>query len=140
MKLKCCYLTIFYQQYKIFYLFGKENENELELVLDESEPDILAQYVNRISSILKESVQSKKRSISSVEDLAIEIERLQSENEILKQQVVVGQALSDLDSFTKSVILNKIGSIVNGSSAAEIKEFLDYIDIFDKYRKFTKGE
>lgn len=39
------------KQYKIFYLFGKESEEELELVLDEADPDILAQYVNRISSI-----------------------------------------------------------------------------------------
>ena len=48
------------KQYKIFYLFGKDNEEELELVLDEADPDILAQYVNRISSILKDSIQSKK--------------------------------------------------------------------------------
>ena len=33
------------KQYKIFYLFGKESEEELELVLDEADPDILAQYV-----------------------------------------------------------------------------------------------
>ena len=60
------------KQYKIFYLFGKESEEELELVLDEADPDILAQYVNRISSILKESIQSKKQSLSSIEDLTSE--------------------------------------------------------------------
>lgn len=68
------------------------------------------------------------------------IERLQSENDALKQQVGVGQALNGVDTFTKSVILDKVASIVNGASSAEIKEFLDYLDIFDKYRKFTKGE
>lgn len=128
------------KQYKIFYLFGKESEEELELVLDEADPDILAQYVNRISSILKESIQSKKQSLSSIEDLTSELERLQGENEALKQQVAAGQALNGLDPFTKSVIIDKVAAIVNGTSAAEIKEFLDYIDIFDKYRKFTKGE
>ena len=128
------------KQYKIFYLFGKESEEELELVLDEADPDILAQYVNRISSILKESIQSKKQSLSSIEDLTSELERLQGENEALKQQVAAGQALNRLDPFTKSVIIDKVAAIVNGTSAAEIKEFLDYIDIFDKYRKFTKGE
>lgn len=128
------------KQYKIFYLFGKESENDLELVLDESDPDILAQYVNRISSILKESIQNKKQSLASVEDLTGTIERLQSENDALKQQVGVGQALNGVDTFTKSVILDKVASIVNGASSAEIKEFLDYLDIFDKYRKFTKGE
>ena len=128
------------KQYKIFYLFGKESEEELELVLDEADPDILAQYVNRISSILKESIQSKKQSLSSIEDLTSELERLQGENEALKQQVAAGQALNGLDTNTKSVIIDKVAAIVNGTSAAEIKEFLDYIDIFDKYRKFTKGE
>ena len=44
-------------------------------------------------------------------------------------------------SVVKGNIVNmKVAAIVNGTSAAEIKEFLDYIDIFDKYRKFTKGE
>ena len=57
------------KQYKIFYLFGKETEEELVLVLDESDPDILAQYLNRISSILKESVQGQKQSLSSIEEL-----------------------------------------------------------------------
>ena len=52
------------KQLKIFYLFGKESEQELELVLDEADPDILA-----------------------------------------------------------------------GSSAAEIKEFIDYLEIFEKYRR-----
>jgi hypothetical protein len=128
------------KQYKIFYLFGKDNEDELELVLDEADPDILAQYVNRISSILKDSIQSKKQALSSVEDLMNELERLRVENETLKQQQLAGQALNSLDPFTKSVILDKVGAIINRASAAEIKEFLDYIDIFEKYRKFTKGE
>ena len=55
------------KQYKIFYLFGKETEEELILVLDESDPDILAKYVNRISSILKGSFQEQKESLSSME-------------------------------------------------------------------------
>lgn len=110
------------------------------MVLDESDPDILAQYVNRISSIPKDSIQDKKQSLSSVENLTNELERLQSENDALKRQLTAGQALNGLDPFTKSVILDKVGGIIDGMSPAEIKEFLDYIDIFDKYRKFTKGE
>ena len=38
--------------------------------------------------------------------------------------------MNGLDPFTKSVILDKVGGITNGMSPAEIKEFLDYIDIF----------
>ena len=79
-------------------------------------------------------------SLSSIEDLTSELERLQGENEALKQQVAAGQALNGLDPFTKNVIIDKVAASVNGTSAAEIKEFLDYIDIFDKYRKFMKGE
>ena len=75
-----------------------------------------------------------------MENLTNELERLQSENDALKQQLTAGQALNGLDPFTKSVILDKVGGIIDGMSPAEIKEFLDYIDIFDKYRKFTKGE
>ena len=75
-----------------------------------------------------------------MENLTNELERLQSENDALKQQLSAGQALNGLDPFTKSVILDKVGGIIVGMSPAEIKEFLDYIDIFDKYRKFTKGE
>ena len=75
-----------------------------------------------------------------MENLTNELERLQSENDALKQQLTAGQALNGLDPFTKSVILDKVGGIIVGMSPAEIKEFLDYIDIFDKYRKFTKGE
>lgn len=56
----------------------------MELVLDESDTNILAQYVNRISSILKDSIQDKKQSLSSVENLTNELERLQSENDALK--------------------------------------------------------
>jgi hypothetical protein len=54
------------KQYKIFYLFGKETEEELVLVLDESDPDILAKYVNRISSILKGSAQEQKEALASI--------------------------------------------------------------------------
>ena len=45
------------KQMKIFYLFGKESADELQLVLDESDSDLLAQYINRISSILNCSIR-----------------------------------------------------------------------------------
>ena len=119
--------------------FGKEQKN------------VLADIRNTISKcsesfsglnfqLAEYKKKKKKQSLSSIEDLTSELERLQGENEALKQQVAAGQALNGLDPFTKSVIIDKVAAIVNGTSAAEIKEFLDYIDIFDKYRKFTKGE
>jgi transcriptional regulator of heat shock response len=128
------------KQYKIFYLFGKETEEELVLVLDESDPDILAQYLNRISSILKESVQGQKQSLSSIEELTSTVERLGKENAALQRQLSVVQALNGIDEFTRTVLLEKVASIANGATTAEIKEFIDYLEIFEKYKKFTRGK
>lgn len=76
------------KQLKIFYLFGKESEQELELVLDEADPDILAGYLSRISSILKGSYNNKLQSLSSIEELTEQVERLTKENDSLKRQVL----------------------------------------------------
>lgn len=126
------------KQYKIFYLFGKETEEELVLVLDESDPDILAQYLSRISSILKESVQGQKQSLSSIEELTSTVERLGKENAALQRQLQIVQGLKDIDEFTRTVLLDKIANITKGATTAEIKEFIDYLEIFDKYRQAMK--
>jgi len=122
------------KQFKIFYLFGKENENELELMLDESDNDILAQYLNRISGILKGSVQDKKESIASIESLNIEVEQLTQENLALKRQLLALQKFEGLDEFTRTVVLDKVAKILEGSNTAEVRQFLDYLEIFEKYR------
>ena len=127
------------KQYKIFYLFGKETEEELILVLDESDPDILAKYVNRISSILKGSVQEQKESLASIEELEATVERLGKENAALQRQLAMVQGLKDIDEFTRTVLLDKVATITNGATMAEIKEFIDYLVIFEKYRKSTRG-
>ena len=126
------------KQYKIFYLFGKETEEELELVLDESDPDILAQYVNRISSILRESIQDKKQAIASVEDLTNTVEQLRRENTDLQHQVASMQALKGIDPLSRAVLLEKVANIANGATAAEFKEFIDYLNIFEKYSKTAR--
>lgn len=126
------------KQYKIFYLFGKETEEDLELVLDESDPDILAQYVNRISSILRESIQDKKQAIASVEDLTNTIEQLRRENADLQHQVA--QSLAGIEPLTRAVLLEKVASIANGATVTELKEFIDYLTIFEKYSKAIKAD
>ena len=73
---------------EVFYLFGKESAEELQLVLDESDSDLLAQYINRISSILKDSVQDKKDSIASLESLTNSVNELTQENASLKRQLI----------------------------------------------------
>ena len=124
------------KQYKIFYLFGKETIEELELILDESDNDVLAKYVNRISNILKEVTQEKKQSLLSIEELTNTVERITRENASLQRQLSVLQPLSNVDEFTRTVLLEKVAEIVCGSTTAEVKEFIDYLDIFAKYKKF----
>lgn len=124
------------KQYKIYYLFGKETVEELELVLDESDPDILAKYVIRISSILKECIQESNDSITSNEELSAELERLKKEVTSLQRQNSVYQSLNGVDELTRIIVLEKLGSILDGASKTDVKEFLDYLEIFEKYRKF----
>ena len=127
------------KQFKIFYLFGKETEEELELVLDESDNDTLAKYVNRISSILKGSAQERAVSLASIEELTNMVERLKQENASLQRQVAGLSKFGNVDELTMAVLLEKISVIVNGATTAEVKEFIDYLDIFEKYRKAVKG-
>lgn len=129
------------KQYKILYLFGKETEEELELVLDESDNDILAKYVTRISNILKDSASEKQKTLqSSVEELKAEVENLTRENADLKRQQAILQKFDSIDEFSKSVVLDKVAKIINGSSTAEIKEFIDYLTIFETYRNLNKRD
>ena len=123
------------KQLKILYLFGKETEADLELVLDESDVDILAQYVNRISSILKGSVQEKKESIASIESLTAQIEELTQENATMKRQLSSLRRLEVLDDFTKTIVIDKVSNILEGASTAEVRQFIDYLEIFEKYRR-----
>ena len=45
------------------------------------------------------------------------------------------QGLKDIDEFTRTVLLDKVATITKGATTAEIKEFIDYLEIFDKYRQ-----
>lgn len=125
------------KQFKIFYLFGKETVEELELVLDESDNDILSQYVNRISSIIKGSIQDKKESIASIESLTMEVDQLTQENMAMRRQLIALQKFDGLDEFTRTVVLDKVAKIVEGASTADIRQFIDYLEIFESYRKKT---
>lgn len=103
------------KQLKIFYLFGKESEQELELVLDESDPDILAGYLSRITSILKGSFNNKLQSLSSIEELTEQVEKLTKENDSLKRQVLELNKFQELNDFTRAVLLDKVASIIAGN-------------------------
>ncbi len=126
------------KQLKILYLFGKETEEDLELVLDESDPEILNKYLNRISSILGGSINDKKEALASLEELSIQNENLLRENASLQRQLSVLQKFAGLDDLTKTVLLDKVAEIVDGASFTEVKEFIDYIEIFNRYRKASR--
>ena len=129
------------KQYKILYLFGKETEEEFELVLDVLDNDILAKYVTRISNILKDSTSEKQGALqSSVEELKAKVENLTHENTELKRQQLILQKFDSIDEFTKSVVLDKVAKIINGASTAEVKEFVDYLTIFETYRNQNKRD
>ena len=98
----------------------------------------MAKYVNRISSILKESVQEQKDSLASIEELEASNERLTKEVAALQRQLSMVQGLKDIDEFTRTVLLDKVATITKGATTAEIKEFIDYLEIFEKYRQSMK--
>ena len=127
------------KQYKIMYLFGKQTEEELELLLDESDQELLAQYVNRINGILAAAVKNNRTDIPSVEDLTLRVDKLQKENLSMQSQLSMLKKLDGLDDFTKTILLDKVAEILQDCSVAEIKEFMDYLEIFAKYKKATRG-
>lgn len=126
------------KQMKIFYLFGKESAEELELVLDESDSDLLAQYINRISGILKDSVQDKKETIASLESLTISVNELTQENVALKRQLLALSKFDGVDEFTRTFILDKVADIINGAKPADIHQFLNYLEIYSVYADKNK--
>ena len=109
--------------------------------MDESDNDILAKYVTRISNILKDSTSEKQGALqSSVEELKAKVENLTHENIELKRQQLILQKFDSIDEFTKSVVLDKVAKIINGASTAEVKEFVDYLTIFETYRNQNKRD
>lgn len=125
------------KQLKILYLFGKESEEELELVLYESDAEILNKYLNRISSILAGNAGGKKEEIASMEELSLQNERLLKENASLQRQLVALKDFSGLDELSRTVILDKVARIVSGATNAELKEFVDYLNIFEAYKSLN---
>ena len=56
-------------------------------------------------------------------------------DDLLKEKNV---QLKDIDEFTRTVLLDKVATITKGATTAEIKEFIDSLEIFDKYRQAMK--
>ncbi len=119
---------------KILYLFGKDSVKDLELVLDESDAEILSQCINRITSILKGSLQDKKNAIASIENMTNEIENLSQENFAMSRQLLILKKFEKVDEFAKNVVLEKVAKIMEGATTAEIHQFIEYLEIFEVYK------
>ena len=107
-------------------------------MLDESDNELLNKYLSRISSILGGSKDAKKASLASMEELTTQNSELLQESVSIKRQLAELQKFSCLDDFTRTVLFDKLAEIVNGATVAEIKEFIDYLDIFSKYKKYGR--
>lgn len=106
---------------------------------EKTDSDLLAQYINRISSILKDSVQDKKDSIASLESLTNSVNELTQENVSLKRQLIALSKFESVDEFTRTIILDKVANIIVGSNSASIHEFLNYLDIYSAYSDKNKA-
>ena len=56
----------------------------------------------------------------------------------MRKQLLALQKFDGLDEFTRTVILDKVAKIVEGSNNAEIRQFLDYLDIYEAYSSKNK--
>ena len=90
---------------------------------------------------MKDSTSEKQGALqSSVEELKAKVENLTQENIELKRQQLILQKFDSIDEFTKSVVLDKVAKIINGASTAEVKEFVDYLTIFETYSNQNKRD
>jgi hypothetical protein len=103
------------KQYKVFYLFGKESEDELQLLLDESDKAILNEYSQRINRILTEKIVYPKPIISDYNF---------SMDTCFKD-------LTKLDQLSKKVVFEKVHEILLKMTNVDVRNFCEYLDIYN---------
>lgn len=128
------------KQYKIFYLFGRENVAELALLLDENDKNVLVKYTERIESIFQDKEEKTSHEAVAIETLQKKLNEANALLEVYKNQVNVIQKLEHLDEITKKVIVDKISEITQGMNSLEVKNFLDYLNIYEVFVKNTRGK
>ena len=122
------------KQYKIFYLFDVEDESGLELILDVCDTSLLAYYLDRISRIFK----ACQDDVSFKNYISRSADAYEFDQEL--KRIEAKEGINGLDDYTRGTLMTKINNIVDGASNAEVKEFIDYLDIFEKYRRVEKGD
>ena len=104
------------KQYKIFFLFGKESEEELWLLLDENDKATLTEYSGRTTKILAE------KNVAPKPPSAVEI----------ATGLDFGiSSLTTVDALSKKVVLEKVYAILSKMSNGDVKNFADYLDIYN---------
>lgn len=125
------------KQYKIFYLFGKENVSELSRLLDENDKNVLVKYSERIDSIFQDKEEKTSRDTVAIETLQRRLNETTTQLEICKSHFNIMVKLEHLDDITKKVILDKVSEITIGMNSLEIKNFLDYLHVYEIFSKST---
>lgn len=128
------------KQYKIFYLFGKENVDELVRLLDENDKNVLVKYSERIDSIFQDKEEKASHETVAIETLQKKLSEATALLEVYKNQFGTIQKLEHLDEITKKVIVDKISAITLNMNSLEVKNFLDYLNIYEVFVKNAHGK
>jgi hypothetical protein len=123
------------KQYKIFYLFGKENVNELSRLLDENDKNVLVKYTERIDSIFQDKEEKASHDTIAIETLQKRLNEATAQLESCRNITAIAMKLEHLDDITKKVIIDKVSEITCEMNSLEIKNFLDYLQVYAVYSK-----
>ena len=125
------------KQYKIFYLFGKETVNDLSRLLDENDKNVLVKYSERIDSIFQDKEEKASQDTVAIETLQKRLNEATAQLELSKNHSAIMSKLGHLDDITKKVIIDKISEITSDMNSLEIKNFLDYLHVYEVFSKNT---
>lgn len=125
------------KQYKIFYLFGRETVSELSRLLDENDKNVLVKYSERIDSIFQDKEEKASQDTVAIETLQKKLNEANAQLELSKNHSATIMKLEHLDDITKKVIIDKISEITSDMNSLEIKNFLDYLHVYEVFSKNT---
>lgn len=125
------------KQYKIFYLFGKENMEELSRLLDENDKNVLVKYSERIDSIFQDKEDKVSQDTVAIETLQKKLNEAMKLLESNRNDSTVMKKLEHLDEITIKVIIDKISEITHDMNSLEIKNFLDFLQVYAVFAKHS---
>ena len=124
---------------QILHLFEKEKVEDLEEMYKSCKNADSAKISDRIRQLIKEQGAVNLGGEEQVKKLEEEILNQREANLKYKSQIAVLGKFEGIDDFTKTVWIEKVAAIVNGTSSAEIRQFIEYLEIFEAYRKSKRN-